>query len=137
LGLLATGCGNSDDGNSRTISREEFIQKADSICAKHEKKQKERVATFTKTHPISGPKAEMELVEFAGLPPLLKEAKELAQLPLPNVATAEAEEFIKAIERGVQKVQKDPRSLLVYEDNPLEEAENLAEQFGFKVCGGA
>ena len=138
VAALIAGCGSSGSSGTTagTLPKDEYIKRADAICTKNEQKQLQLVTKFQKEHSAQGPKAETELVEFAGLPPLVKETKELMALPLPTTGTEEAEEFVDALQRGLKEVEEDPASILAYEGNPLEEAETLAETIGFKTCGG-
>jgi hypothetical protein len=138
LGLLSAGCGDSDDETTTaTLSKAQFIKQADEICGKTEGRQLKRIEEFQKRQLPPGPKAERELVLFAGIPPLALEAEELEELPLPGSGGSEAEAFIESFSAGVEKAEKDPTSLLGEKTNPFAEAEKLAREFGFKVCGGA
>ena len=138
--LLGLGCGSggSDSSNasnaSATVSKAEYVKQADAICGRTEKKQLQLVAKFPKQKPTK--QAQVELVEFAGIPPLSEQAKELSDLPAPREDAADAKAYVAAFSVGVEKAEGDPSTMLKA-PSPFAEAEALALKFGFKVCKGA
>jgi len=132
------GCGSDgDETTAATVSKAQFIKQADAVCDKTEGRQLKRIEEFQKRQLPPGPKAERELVAFAGVPPLAIEAEELEELPLPSSGGDEAEAFIDAFRAGVAKAEEDPASMLSEKAYPFVRATELAREFGFKVCGGA
>jgi hypothetical protein len=139
LALVAVGCGESDDGDASgaTITKAQFIKKADETCAKAEARQLALVGKFSEQGRPPSKANEEALIRFAAVPPLNAEAEELSALPLPSEGSAQAEAFLRAFEAGIEGAEAAPGRLLERARNPFAKAEALAAQFGLKVCGGA
>jgi hypothetical protein len=139
LVLGGGGCGGSDGSQTEaaTVTKAQFIRRADATCAKAEKRQLALVQKFGERETQQSEDAELELVRFAGVPPLAVEAEELAVLPLPSADARQAEAFLEAFEQGVEQAEQNPGALLNSTQNPFEKSEELAARFGFKVCAGA
>lgn len=143
VALLVVGCG-SDGGSSSsvstasntsvTITKAQYIERADAVCGRTEKKQLALVDEFPKQKPTQ--QAQVELVEFAGIPPLKEQAEQLNELPEPNKAAGEAKAYVDAFSNGVKGADEDPSAMLEA-PTPFAKAESLAVKFGFKVCRGA
>ncbi|HET7120882.1 MAG TPA: hypothetical protein VFI17_06480 [Solirubrobacterales bacterium] len=140
VALLAIGCGSSGDSSSKasntsaTISKVEYLKRADAICGRTEKEQLKLVASFPQGKPTQ--KAQVELIEHAGIPPLQEQAKQLGDLPAPREDAAQAEAYVVAFTKGLKKAEEDPGAMLKA-PSPFAEAEALAAKVGFKVCKGA
>lgn len=138
LAALSGGCGSGDEETTAaSVSKAAFIKQADAVCSKTEKRQLALVAKFQQRGVKPGPKSELELVAFAGVPPLATEAEELRELPQPSSEAKQAKAFIAAFAAGVKRAEQDASLMLDLEKNPFTEAEQLAGEFGLKVCGGA
>ena len=143
--LTLAACGTSSGGDeatstSATVSKAQFIKRADAICAKAEQKQLARVGLFKELH--SGePEGQAQLIgiiRFAGLPPLKTQAEELAKLPLSREETKQAEAYLQSLNKALKKAETDPSSMAGgVESSPFLKAEALAGKFGFNSCGGA
>ena len=141
--LLVVACGSGDGSSSSvstasntsaTITKAQYITRADAICGRTEKKQLALVDKFPKQKPTQ--QARMELVEFAGIPPLKEQAEQLNELPEPSKDAGAAKAYVDAFSNGVKGADEDPSAMLEA-PTPFAKAESLAVKFGFKVCSGA
>jgi hypothetical protein len=137
LALIAAGCGSGDGETDSTssIPKAEYIQRADAICSKTEGRQELLLQKFGEKQKKQTAKSEAEVVTFAGLPPVQRQAEELAELPPPDTGAKDAADYIKALEAAVKAGEEDP-TLLIRGKSPFAEAETQAQKFGFKVCLG-
>jgi len=129
ISLVGAGCG--DDSS---LTKAEFIQQGDAICAKAEsKKNADLEAAFKKQVNAGKPmnKAfEQNLVTTVALPPVVSMTEELATLDAPD---EDAEAIVSAYESSIEGIEENPSSVLDG-SNPFEEADKLAANYGFKAC---
>lgn len=140
LVAMASACGGSSES---TISKAQFIKRADAICEKTNKVQlaaMEKAAKLTeKTLGVKieqlSEKQQEEAVVGAVLPAVPREVEELEALPLPEGSEEEAEQIIQGIAGAAREVKPGDRI------DELEETfaainKRLAK-FGFKRCTAA
>lgn len=135
--MMIAGCGSGGESSSDAgamISKAEYVKQADAICGQTEKQQLQLIGGFGKTKPTR--QGRIELIEYAGIPPLEQQEKGLIELPAPREEAAAAKAYLAAYSAGVKQSKEDPEALLEG-PSPFAKAETLAKKFGFKVCGGA
>jgi hypothetical protein len=138
--LAVAGCGGSDDDGTTapaSLTKAQYVKQADAVCAKTEGRQQLLVKKFSEKGLKQSAATEVKLVVFAGIPPLVTQAEELAAIPLPSSGADEAQAFVKAFEAGVKEAEAKPAALLNLETNPFTKAESLARKYGLQVCRGA
>jgi len=131
--LAGSGCG-GDDSAEASLPKKEFLKRAKAICAGAEKEQVKIAIAYTKHHPNA---QEEDLIEPAGLPPLEKQLEKLTVLGLPSGGAAEVEAFLDEFETALEQGKEDPASLLRSKENPFNQANKLAKEYGIKGCEGA
>jgi hypothetical protein len=126
--------------NPTSISKAELIKKGDAICQLTDQLQ---VTTLQK-YEIENPKVDQSskavqerLVVAIGLPRIEGEAAKLAALDVPEGDEQEVEAIVKGIEAAVVKAEEEPAGVLKGGDNPFDEVDKLAADYGFKVCNNA
>jgi hypothetical protein len=134
LGLYGCGSGGEEEDSNSTISKTAFIKKADAICRRASKTQVARYNEYVSQHPNGA--APEDIVRFAGVPPLTAEVRELSSLPLPSTGQKEATAYIAAVNRGVRRVAQDP-AVMTSDGELFADAEAIAAEFGFTICGGS
>jgi hypothetical protein len=137
--LALPGCGGSDDEDQpSSVTKAEYVKRADEICKETEKQQRELLTKFQKENKGagSGPQVTEEMITVAAVPPLERQAKALAELPPPDKEAAKAAAYVAAVEKAVKDVKKEPGTLLA-EPGAFTKAQELAPEFGFKTCRGA
>ena len=135
VALLAVGCGSGQSSETETVTRAEFLAKAQAICkrgtAKLDKQYNhwaERARFHADSEAFMNKKAEKVI-----LPSKVQKVKELRALELPEVGEKKLEIFLAAMEEGIEKGRKDPSSLRVG-DYAFQRAFEMSESVGLQVC---
>lgn len=139
LSFVFAGCGGGDDEDQpSSISKAQYVKRADDICAATEKQQRKLLTNFQQENKNAkgGPQLTEEMITSAAIPPLEDQAKELAELPSPSKDAAKAEAYVEAVEKAIKDIKKEPGTLLA-QPGAFDKAEEIAPDFGFKVCRGA
>lgn len=140
---LAAGCGDGGDGTAAdgggeasSLTKKEFIERADAICDKADKAQEAGLQKVNKETPVAElSKAEQqELVVTLGLGPVKKEAEELAELGAPAGDEEQIEAFISQLEAALAKAERNPKLVSGGGSNPFKEVNELAAEYGFEGC---
>ncbi len=141
IAIVAAGCGSSSDDSTEVVvlSKTEFIEQGDAICAKGSKQIEDEADEFAEENDIdidNPSKGDQEEVIVAVVAPSLQtQADELSELGAPDGEEDKAEAMIAALESGAEELEDEPGVLLENEADPLGEANKLANEFGFKECG--
>jgi hypothetical protein len=141
IAIVVAGCGSSDDTTETTaeLTKVEFIKQGDAICKKGSDQIEEEVDTFAEENDVDteNPSKEdqEEVIAEVVTPSLQTQADELGQLGAPSGEEDEVAAIIEALEAGAEELENDPASLLTEGAGPLDEANQLATEFGFKECG--
>jgi hypothetical protein len=144
LGLIAVaGCGGDDDGDSATAGngdtgsvqaqREEFIDQANSLCAKRSAElavKGKRV--FAKVYDEPEGVAARKMAEKVVLPVFEGELEDLKTLTIPPQDGRQVAAVYEAIEEMIEEVKANPTVQNFY---PYTKAEKLAKQYGISACG--
>lgn len=138
VALLVAGCGGGDDSSSESISKEEFIAKADAIC----KQGNERMeAGFTKLlkdvkNVTKLKKAEYEeIVDEVMVPSIEREIEELRALGVPAGDEERVEAMLTALEEGKETAERNPEAVNASSDAVFGIAARIASEYGLEVCG--
>ena len=146
MGLIAAaGCGGDDNGDSATAGngdgdagsvqaqREEFIDQANSLCAKRSaelavKGKKTFKEVFSKPEAVGAKRIAEEVV----IPVFEGELEDLKTLTIPPQDGKQVAAIYEAIEEMIAEVKKNPKAQEFY---PYTKAEKLAKQYGLTACG--
>ncbi|HKT84078.1 MAG TPA: hypothetical protein VJQ84_09620 [Solirubrobacterales bacterium] len=138
--MLLAGCGGGgdDSGGDKTISKQEFIAKADAICKKGTERMQvaflagiKGTANLTKVS-----KAEQEkLVGSAIVPSVEREVKELRSIGIPDGDEEKVDAMIGALEEGAETAKRDPGAVADSSDAVFGIASRIAGEYGLKDCG--
>jgi hypothetical protein len=129
----ALGCGSSDS-TTASLTKKQFLKKAEEICETGEREQLELASKYLKQHPGA---EEEEMIVPAGLPPLQKQTEKIKALPAPEGDEARIEAIVKAFEKALEDAEAKPQDVLSSESNPFKQANGLAEKYGFTNCAHA
>ena len=138
LALAMMGCGGGGDGSSgETLTKAEFIVRADRICFLTDRAQGKAFRAFFAERP--GANKDQGLNEraviVAGLPPIRAEAEELDALPAPEGDEDKIQAIVDGIEEAIEVVEEDPGPLVNAKDaGPFTEVDKLTGAYGFKAC---
>jgi ABC-type glycerol-3-phosphate transport system substrate-binding protein len=150
IGLVAAGCGSSDDSttgstdggetSTASLTKPELIKQGDEICTTGNEAIEEEAEAFAEENEIDIEKAtteqQEEVVAQVVAPEIKAQAEEIAALGAPSGDEDEVEAIVTAVEDAAAEAEEDP-SLIVEEEGagPFQEANELATDYGFKVCG--
>jgi hypothetical protein len=139
VATLLLGCGGGDESSaSGSISKEEFIAKADAVCAKTNKQMEAALGKFlTSGEQITNlSKADNErFVTKVLIPNLEKEIEEIKGLGVPAEDEERAKAMVAALEEGLETAEADPEALAASSSDIVYGiASRLAGEYGLKVC---
>jgi len=148
--VVGAGCGSSSDSTSSggdessasTLTKPEFIKAADAICEEGNKSLEGEVEEFAKENGFEAEEAtkpqKEELISEIVAPAIGEQAVEISDLGAPSGEEEAVEEIVEAVEAGAEEGEENPSSFIVEKgsEGPFNEANELADEFGLKVCGG-
>jgi hypothetical protein len=130
LALPAAACG--EDG----ITKTEYLAKAKAVCQRGNQTLTEASkATFAKVPPgqkLSDPEIE-NFVRQTVVPTIRTQVKELRALPPPKGKKKNVEEIYRALDKGLDELETNPKKL-IDGSNVFAEADSLAAKYGITVC---
>jgi len=128
--LGSTGCGSSSSAEP-TISKKEFLKKADIVCEQASREQGELAVAYIKKHPRA---EEQDYAEPAGIPPLEKQIRQLRALGTPAQDRAELVAYLDQFDTDLAAAKEEPLSMLSEADNPFAQTIKLGKKYGFNDC---
>jgi hypothetical protein len=149
--LAVAGCGGGDDSSSTTASsttpagatgasgtpltKDQFIQQADAIC-----KQGNETIDAAASQVFGGQQPTAAQIEqFANetaIPAIQEELDGISALTPPAGDEDEVQAILAAVGQGLDAVKQDPQQLAASDNaGPFAEANQLAQDYGLKVCG--
>lgn len=156
IALIGAGCGGGSDGSDGTgsapeeagdgassISKAEFLKKADNVCAEGGKEVEAEFQAYLKKNnleegketPAENKAHVVEIAETIAIPGLQQQVKEIRALGAPSGEEAEVEAFIGAVEEALKEGEAEPASLIGATSELFAKADKLAQEYGLKVCG--
>jgi len=142
LAALVAGCGGGDETTdaSVTLTKVEFVKQGDAICQAGNKEIEEGFEEFAKENDLpenKEPSKEqgVELVETVLLPSIEQQGEELRELGAPEGDEEQIDEMLTALEDAVAEGEDEPEILFEGKTDPFGKPNQLAEDYGFKVCG--
>ena len=139
IALVVVGCGGGDDSSSgNSISKEEFIAKADAVCKKGTERMQAAIAGVLKNQPniTKVTKGEQEkIVATVMVPSVSREVKELRALGVPDGDDEKVDAMITALEEGVETAERDPAAVTKSSDAIFGIASRIAGEYGAVGCG--
>ena len=140
-GVAACGGGDSSgDSSTAALTKAEFIKQADKVCVDGEEALEAEGEEFAEENEfdLENPTEEQKeevVLEVIG-PALHNQGEELAALGAPEGEEEAVEAIVNALETGADEIEDDPQILIEGKENPaLEEASELAADFGLTECG--
>ena len=123
-------------GDSGGVSKSAYLAKAKAVCEKGNQTLHDASnAAFSKVPAGQKPsKPEIEaFVRQTVIPTVREQVKELRALRPPKGKEAQVEEIYRALDKGLDDLEKSPKNL-VDGSNPFAEADDLASKYGISVC---
>jgi hypothetical protein len=131
LAVSAFACGDSEG-----VSKADYLAEAKAVCQKGNQTLTDASnAAFAKLPPGQKP-SDTELEAFVRqtvIPTIRDQVKELRALPPPKGKKGQVEEIYRALDNGLDQLEKSPKKL-VDGSNVFAEADSLASKYGISVC---
>jgi hypothetical protein len=139
LAAVVAGCGGGGDTTDSTVSltKAEFIKQGDAICTEANEQNQSEAEEFAEENGFelegAGKKQLEEAVAEVLAPGLSRQAEELDALGAPEGDEEKIEEIVVSLEDTAGEIEDEPG--LVFESAALKEPSELAQDYGFKICG--
>ena len=128
--VVTAGCG--EEG----VSKADYLARAKEVCQKGNQTLTDASnAVFAKVPPgqkLSDPEVE-NFVRQTVIPTIRDQVKELRALPPPKGKKGQVEEIYRALEKGLDELERSPKKL-IDGSNVFAEADSLATKYGISVC---
>jgi hypothetical protein len=139
IALVVAGCGGGDSSTTAgSISKEEFIAKANAICKKGTARLQKAIFAALK-NPRNLTKVseaeQIKIVTTAMVPNISREAKELRALGVPEGDEEKVDAMISALEEGVETAEQDPQAVTKSSDVVFGISSRIAGEYGLTACG--
>jgi hypothetical protein len=138
IAFVVAGCGGDSSGTAASsISKEEFIAKADVICKKGtERLQKALFGVLKEQRNLANvSKAEQEkIVTTVMVPSVSREVEELRALGVPDGDEEKVDAIVGALEEGVETAERNPEVVTKSSDAVFGIASRIAGEYGLKAC---
>ena len=136
--LIATGCGGSGS-EDETLSKSEFIRRADSLCRKVDQREAGEFAAYGRANAKSfnqDPEKGLEkAIRVLVLPSIRKEIEEIKTLGIPEGDEDQVEGFFTEVEAAIAKTDEDPLSIENSRpQSPFFPSYKLGRAYGFNNC---
>ncbi len=156
IALILVGCGggsgggdstasgstaSSTDSSTASLSKAEFIKKADAICGVDGRRTQSEYARFVEKNKISEGKTPTaaqyaEASEKIQIPAFKRQVEEIRALGAPAGEEEQVAALLDAVEAGIEKLEEvDPKVALESAHQKFIKADKLAVAYGLKVCG--
>jgi hypothetical protein len=131
LAVSASACGDSEG-----VSKSDYLAKAKTVCQEGNQVLTDASnAAFAKVPPGQKP-SDPEIEAFVRqtvIPTIRDQVKQLRALPPPKGKKGKVEEIYRALDNGLDELEKSPKKL-VDGSNVFAEADSLATKYGISVC---
>lgn len=147
LVAVSAGCGggSDDDAESASLTPKAFVEKADAICTKSQKRIETKFNAFLKEEQIEeiGQEREspqevkahtLEAIEAVGIPQLRQLLDELRELEAPASKEAEMTAYLDALEDEIEAGEEEAQALNGSPNKIFAKSEAAAKDLEFKAC---
>lgn len=136
MALAALGAACSDDKEPEGISKADYLAQAKTICQKGNKAltsaSNDVFAKLAPGQKLSEPEVD-EFVRKTVIPTIRDQVAQLRALPPPKGERDHVEEIYKALDQGLDELDKSPKKLSDG-SNVFADADKLANKYGISVC---
>jgi hypothetical protein len=143
IALIVAGCGGGDDSTTEgdaSLTKAEFVKQADGICKEANSELTVEFQKFSKENNLpegKEPTKEQgeELVEEVLIPNVQQQSEDIRELGAPSGDEDRVAAILDALDQGIEEAEEDPAALLDAQDDTFDKANELAADYGLKVCG--
>jgi len=133
LAVSAPACGG---GGSKGISKADYLARAKLVCQKGNRQLKSASDDVVAKLAPGQKMTEAQIDDFVRktvIPTIRDQIKQLRAIPPPKGEKAHVEEIYKALDKGLDELDKDPKKL-ADASNVFAPADALANKYGISVC---
>ena len=148
IAAFAVGCGGEDEdassaaaaGSASSLTKAEFISKANAICARRKRKLLRDLSDYSLAYREQHPNRRASANAFpgglrtVGIPGLQAQADELRKLGLPADDEGGAEAYLDAFQEAIDSARDRPRTDGAQFLRDFEESRDLARDYGIGAC---
>jgi hypothetical protein len=136
IAILIAGCGDDDNGSS--LTKDEFVKRADAICAKGTENLGKELSAYLEQQ-ASTAKTESEVaaeaIQAVVLPEVEAQIEKIESLEVPSGDEGEIEAFLEAQRRAVASLEKRKNLSLTTDLDPaFQGSGKLAREYGLESC---
>ena len=143
LAGFAAGCGDDDDdngggGGSDAPTKAEYVQQADRICTQGDNAMSREAEQ--RFGDVQGEPSQAQIEEFANdivIPNIEDQIAQLRELTPPEGDEETVNEIYDKADEAIADLKDDPRGVVEDDAGPFKEANQLAQDYGLKVCGAS
>lgn len=132
LVVSASACSSGSKG----ISKTDYLARAKTVCQKGNRDLKaasdDVIAKLTPGQKMSETQSD-DFVRKTVIPTIRDQVKQLRAIPPPKGEKSHVEEIYKALDKGLDDLDKDPKKL-TDGGNVFADADSLANKYGISVC---
>lgn len=139
--VIVAGCGSSSsDTTAASLTKSEFIAKANAICKKGNAEVESEFQAYAKKNGLKE-NAEpstaqgVELAETILTPNIKGQSEELRALGAPSGDEEEITAMLDSLDQGVEEAEADPEALFAGKSEPFKDASQKAQKYGLTACG--
>lgn len=136
LGPAFVACGGDDESSApapaaEALSKADFVAEANEICASGNGE----ILTALEEFPDEPSDEELEqAAEEVLVPNLQQQHDDIAALGVPEGDEDAVQAILDALQSGIDAVEEDAATLLASDDDPFDEANDLAGSYGLEEC---
>ena len=134
IALAMAGCGGdeSSDATTASITKAEFIARANVACARIRGQAQAELLDFMKSRTAEPSTA--DLGRRFVIAPKQREVEEFVALGMPSEDEEQVKAIVTAFETGISEAEAEPAQVAQNSTEALGEAEKLAAEYGLKGC---
>jgi hypothetical protein len=143
--FVAAGCGGDDDDDETTaattggeggaLSKDAFVTAADGVCAQGDQRIEQEAEQQFKSGGEPSAKEQEQFYTDTVLPNIQSQIDGIRALTPPEGDEEQVTAILDAAQEAIDESEQDP-SVVTGGDDPFAEANQLAEEYGLKDCGG-
>jgi hypothetical protein len=138
---LVGGCGGGSDEATASLTKAQFVKKANAICDKAEKRIQSELGKLSKQYENNPPTtkaanvaAQAAIAEAVVLPARRLEAEEITDLGAPSGEQDRIGAIVAALEAGLKEIEADPTKAAEAGASTFGEAWDLTRAYGLYGC---
>lgn len=144
LALAIAGCGSDGDSSSPepTLTKKQYVQKADAICKQLSHKLVQGYEAFSKEHHLNtaapNEHEREQLILGVALPNVEEKIEALRKLPAPKGDEAKVEEFLRSMEHNIKLAERHPSwsaEPSPAHPEPFADTIEMTADYGIWLCG--